>query len=148
MVHPRPIRSATRAPRVPLHGVVAASVRLENLRQFNARLHQISVTGGLLEIANFIDERSRIVLTFPLGSGIVHARAEMFFPMRGGMGYMQPFRFVSFGAGARQTLENEIRALLKPILVPTPPQAAAKPQAPTRSGHGTGLPLPRFLLDS
>lgn len=148
MVHPRPIRSAKRAPRVPLHGVVAASVRLENLRQFNARLHQISVTGGLLEIATYIDERSKITLTFPLGSGIVHAKAEMFFPLRGGMGYMQPFRFVSFGAGARQTLESEIQALLKPLLVPAQPQTPARPQAPTRSGHGTGLPLPRFLLDS
>ena len=100
------------------------------------RLHQLSVTGGLLELATYIDERSRIAMGFAFGSMNVHANAELLFPMRGGLGYMQPFRFTAFGPGVRPTLEIEITNKLRQIM------AAARPRQSLTDRS------PRFFLDS
>ena len=148
MLHPRPIRTATRAPRVPLRGTVSATIHLENQRVLIAKLHQLSMTGGLLEVATYIDERSRIALAFQLGAGPLLAKAEMFFPMRGGRGYLQPFRFTAFGAGVRQTLESEVAALLKQTFPLVKPPEPAPSDARVKAGHGTGLRLPKFFLDT
>lgn len=148
MLHPRPFRSATRAPRVPLRGSVSATIHLENQRVLIAKLHQVSMTGGLLEVATYIDERSKIALAFQLSAAPLLAKAEMLFPMRGGMGYLQPFRFTAFGAGVRQSLEMEIAALLKQTHPAVQPPEPARPEAPAKAGHGTGLRLPRFFLDT
>jgi len=135
MAYTRHFQPCPRAPRLALRGEASAAVLLENGRQFTVRLHQLSITGGLLEISAYVDERSRISIAFPLGSSNVHASAELMFPMRGGMGYMQPFRFTRFGAGVRQTLDVEISAILK--------QRAAI----SRPGQILGLRAPRFSLD-
>jgi hypothetical protein len=136
MANLRTMRTFTRAPRIALRGAVPAAIQLENGRQLTVRLHQLSVTGGLLELATYIDERSRIAMAFAFGSMNVHANAELLFAMRGGLGYMQPFRFTGFGAGVRLTLEVEITKMLRQMM------AAAKPRQ--------GLPdrSPRFSLDS
>jgi len=148
MLHPRPIRTATRAPRVPLRGIVSATIHLENQRVLIAKLHQLSMTGGLLEVATYIDERSRIALAFQLSAAPLLAKAETLFPMRGGMGYLQPFRFTAFGAGVRQTLEVEIATLLKQTFPSPKPPEPAPSDAPAKAGHGTGLRLPKFFLDT
>ena len=148
MLHPRPFRSATRAPRVPLRGTVSATIHLENQRVLIGKLHQVSMTGGLLEVATYIDERSKIALAFQLSAAPLLAKAEMLFPMRGGMGYLQPFRFTAFGAGVRQSLEMEIAALLKQTHPAGKPPEPARPEPPAKAGHGTGLRLPRFFLDT
>jgi hypothetical protein len=132
----RTTRMFTRAPRIALRGAVPAAIQLENGRQFTVRLHQLSVTGGLLELATYIDERSRIAMGFAFGSMNVHANAELLFPMRGGLGYMQPFRFTAFGAGVRPTLEIEITNMLRQLM------AAARPR------QGLSDRSPRFFLDS
>ena len=122
-----------RAPRVSLRGMISVIILLENRRQLSAKLHQLSLTGGLLELANYLDERSAIALGFHLGPSFLQAKAQMLFPMRGGIGYMQPFRFTAFAAGARQTLEREIPSLLK---------------QPLGAAHGLGIPPKRYFLDS
>ena len=132
----RTTRSFTRAPRIALRGAVPAAIQLENGRQFTVRLHQLSVTGGLLELATYIDERSRIAMGFAFGSMNVHANAELLFPMRGGLGYVQPFRFTAFGPGVRPTLEIEITNKLRQIM------AAARPRQSLSDRS------PRFFLDS
>lgn len=139
-----PIRR-TRAPRISLRGAVPATIQLENRRQFAAKLHQLSITGGLLEVTNYIDERSRVALAFQIASGPLLTQAEMLFPMRVGNSYRQPFRFTGFGAGVRQTLEMEVATFLRETIVP---QRSPEPAIPPKPGRGTGLPLPRFLLDS
>lgn len=91
------------------------------------------MTGGLLEVAQYVDERSKVSVVFQLGVGLLQGKAEMLFPMRGGLGYLQPFRFTGFATGTRQSLEVQIAALL-------------------RQGVGPNRSLdfrsPRFLLDS
>src|ERR1700758_1639954 len=136
MANLRITRSFPRAPRIALRGAVPAAIQLENGRQFTVRLHQLSVTGGLLELATYIDERSRIAMGFAFGSMNVHANAELLFPMRGGLGYMQPFRFTAFGPGVRPTLEIEITNKLRQIM------AAARPKQSLSDRS------PRFFLDS
>ncbi len=136
MANLRSTRTFSRAPRIALRGTVPAAIQLENGRQFTVRLHQLSVTGGLLELATYIDERSRIAMGFAFGTMNVHANAELLFPMRGGLGYMQPFRFTGFGAGVRQTLEVEIAKVLQQMMT------AARPR------QGLSDRSPRFFLDS
>ena len=126
----------TRAPRVNLRGTVTVVVQLENLRRMPAKLHQLSITGGMLELAMYLDERAKVGLTFPVGSSVVHPKAEMLFPMRAANSYLQPFRFTSLWAAERDLLEREITGLLN--------QTAA----PAAGSHAPGLRPPRFYLES
>ena len=122
-----------RAPRVNLRGTVSVMVQLENRRQFTGKLHQLSLTGGLLELTDYFDERSMVALGFQIGSGLLQGKAELLFPMRGGRGFLQPFRFTAFAAGTRQTLDRDIAALLPQTVGPS---------------HVLGLRPPDALLDS
>jgi hypothetical protein len=128
-----PSQPPIRAPRINLRGIVSVVVLLENRRQLSAKMHQLSITGGLLELARYVDERSKIAMAFHFGASLLQAKAELLFPMRGGMGYMQPFRFSAFAAGTRQTLERQIAGLIRPSLGPS-------------QALGTHPPL--FFLDS
>ena len=130
------MRPARRAPRIGLRGTIAAIIQLENGRQLPAGLHQLSVTGGLLDVTTYLEERTRVGLTIPIGSSVVRPQAEMLFPMWSSCGYLQPFRFTVLWAEQRQILEMEITQLLK--------------QTVTRSivGRGPSLMAPRFYLES
>jgi len=117
-----PLRTRQRAPRVALHGSVSASIQLENGRKLPARLHQLSITGGLLEVHSYLDERIRITLTIPFASGtVISPKAEMLFPMRGGVGFLQPFRITRMTGDELQLLDREITGLLKNSLAPARP---------------------------
>lgn len=102
-----------RAARVTLPDCVFATLHLENKRQIAAKLRRVSLTGGLLDLAVFMEERVAVGLTFPIGSGVVHARAELLFPLRAPTGYLQPFRFTEIRDEQRHILDREISALLK-----------------------------------
>jgi hypothetical protein len=112
------------------------TIHLENGRQLPAKLHKLSVTGGLLELATYLEERARVGVTLPIGSSIVRPKAEMLFPMWGVEGYRQPFRFAGLWAEERRILETEITELLK--------QSVMRSTA----GLGSGLPPTRFNLGS
>ena len=127
-------RQQRRAQRASLHGRVSAIIQLENGRKLPVRLHQLSVTGGLLEIANCLDERIKINLTIPFASGTVCPKAEMLFPMRSSPGYLQPFRIIRMSAEDLQLLDREVTEILKNSL--TPGKSSQDPR------------LPRFYLDT
>ena len=126
----------TRAPRVNLRGTVSVLVQMENLRRIPAKLHQLSITGGMLELAMYLDERAKVGLTIPVGSNTLRPKAEMLFPMRAAQSYLQPFRFTSLWAGEREILETEITALLDQSVALAP------------GSHGPGVRPPRFYLES
>src|SRR5262252_2682399 len=86
-----------RAPRANVRGEISAVIRLENRRQISAKLQQLSITGGLLDLPPYLEERTWVKLTIYLSSGLVQATAEMMFPMRVAAGYRQPFRFTGLG---------------------------------------------------
>jgi len=128
-------RPQRRAPRVSLHGKISAVIRLENGRQLSVKLQQLSITGGLLDLGTYLEERSWVDITIYLSSGLVRATAEMMFPMRGGVGYLQPFRFTSLSTDELHALDREVTELLKQSVT-------AKP------GQGSAVRSPRFYLES
>jgi hypothetical protein len=128
-------RRSTRAPRVALRGTTTVLIQLENLRRIPAKLQQLSITGGLLELAKYVDERAKVDLTLPVGSSILRPKAQMLFPMRGARGYLQPFRLINVSAEELQILEREINSLLKQTM------------AQTTGSHGLGFRPPRFYLE-
>ena len=98
------------------------------------KVQQLSVTGGLLDLANYVEERSWVDLTIYLSSGPVRATAEMMFPMLGALGYLQPFRFTSLGEEELHALDGEVTSLLK--------------QSGTPKIGDAGLRAPRYYLES
>lgn len=135
MIHPKPTRLRPRAPRVILSECVFATMQLENGREIPAKLQRISLTGGLLDLAVYVEERISVGLTLPLNAGsVVQARAEMLFPMRTLTGYLQPFRFTAFGEGQLYILNRELSELLR--------------HASVAARHGIGVNPPSFLLES
>jgi hypothetical protein len=128
----RPVR---RAPRVSLRDSIPSTIQLENGRQLSAKLHRFSITGGMLELASYVEERSWVGLTFQVGSSVVHLTAEMMFPMRSAIGYLQPFRIARIREQDLHLLDQEITALLKQRLSPS-------------SVHGPSFRPPHFYLES
>lgn len=102
-----------RAPRANVCGTLSAVIRLENGRQLPARLQKLSITGGLLDVPAYLEERTWVDLIIYLSSGLVRATAEMMFPMRITMGYRQPFRFTSLGEDELHAIDREVTELLQ-----------------------------------
>ena len=117
MTHPPALRQ--RAPRVNLRGDTSAAVQLQNGHQLRAKMHRLSVTGGLLELDTYLAERIPFGLTVYLNSNVVRGRAETLFPMRATPGYLQPFRFTDMRDEHRIRLEAEIGQLLKQAISTT-----------------------------
>ena len=114
--------------------MISAVIRLENGRQLSCKLEQLSITGGLLDLAAYLEERAWVNITIYLTSGPLRATAEMMFPMRGGTGYLQPFRFTRLGSEELHALDREVTELLKHSIG-------------TKAGD-SGLRAPRFYLES
>lgn len=101
-----------RAPRVKLAGTVLALIQLENRRQVLAKLHQLSSSGGLLQIGEPLGEQVPVEVMFHIGSTTVRARAETIVPIWATKGCFQPFRFTAFPEEDRRKLDAHLQALL------------------------------------
>jgi len=111
MAHSSP--TPTRPPRVKLAGAVLVMLRLENGRHVRGKLHQVSVTGGLLHLEQPLDEGIKIEVMFHVGSQTVRSRGAMLFPMWATKGCLQPFRFIDFAEEERAKLDATIQTLLE-----------------------------------
>lgn len=109
-----------RAPRANVRGEISAVIELENRRQITAKLQQLSITGGLLDLTAFLEERTWVRLTIYLSFSAVQTTAEMMFPMCGAAGYRQPFRFTRLGEEALHAIDREVTDRLKHSLKPQP----------------------------
>ena len=105
-------KSTPRAPRVKLAGTVLSLVRLENGRQTRGKLHQLSITGGLLHLETPLDEGIKVEVIFHVGSSTVRCKATMLFPMWATQGYLQPFEFADLGEEERSNLQADLQQLL------------------------------------
>lgn len=123
-----------RAPRARVRGTLGALLRLENGRQLHAKVQTLSVTGGLLDLAACLEERTWVDLTLYLSSGPVRVRAEMMFPMLGASGYFQPFRFTTLEGEELQAIDREVTGLLEQSVT-------SKTGEPSQRG-------PRYYLES
>ena len=122
-----------RAPRANLRGTVSGVIRLENGRQVTCRLQQLSITGGVLDLPAYLEERTWVELTIFLNSGPVRAAAEMMFPMCVTGDYRQPFRFVTLGESELHAVDREVTEFLQ--------QAARRPAE-------QGMRAPRYYLET
>ena len=100
--------------RVKLRGSVLILVRLPNRREVRGKLHQLSVTGGLMHIEKPLDEKLEVELIFHLGQTTIREKAEMMFPMWATQGWLQPFRFIGMPEANKSILETNLRALTHP----------------------------------
>jgi hypothetical protein len=111
-----------RAPRVKLAGTVLSLVCLENGRQTRGRLHQLSITGGLLHLDTPLDEGIKVEVIFHVRENTVRTKARMLFPMWATQGYLQPFEFVDLAPEDSGNLQADLQRLLDSsgaALVPT-----------------------------
>src|ERR1700674_471997 len=112
-----------RAPRVKLAGTVLSLVRLENGRQTRGKLHQLSITGGLLQLETPLDEGIKVEVIFHVGESTVRSKARMLFPMWATQGYLQPFEFSDLDEEDRCNLRVDLQRLLDcsaATIVPAP----------------------------
>lgn len=84
-----------RFPRVHLQGEAPTVLRCSNGRCLGANLQVLSLSGGLLSLAQPLVQGSLVKLMFLTGAGSVLGGVEMLPPVTGSL---QPFRFVSLGA--------------------------------------------------
>jgi len=103
---------ANRAPRVKLAGTVLSLVKLENGRQLRGRLHQLSVTGGLLQLESPLDEGIKVEVIFHVGDSTVRSKARTLFPMWATQGCLQPFEFADLGDRDRSSRQVDLQKLL------------------------------------
>src|ERR1700685_53394 len=90
---PHPTR---RAARVQLGDSVLAAIRLEDGRRTRAKLQSVSVTGGLLHLAQSLAQGDFAEVAFQTQSGPVRGMAEILSPTRKTTtGVLQAFRFVA-----------------------------------------------------
>ena len=104
---------APRPFRVKLRGSILALVRLPNRRELRGKLHQISTTGGLLNLEKPLDEKLRVELIFHLGETTIRETVEMLFPMWATQGWLQPFRFIDLPEANKNILETNLQALVQ-----------------------------------
>lgn len=128
-----PTPTALRAPRVKLAGTVLSLVRLENGRQLRGRLHQLSVSGGLLQLDSPLDEGINIEVIFHVGATTVRSQARTLFPMWATQGCLQPFEFADLGDQDRSNLQADLQKLLDSaaaaIVPPSPGVAGNLPDS-------------------
>jgi hypothetical protein len=94
--------------RVKLRGSILTLMRLPNRREVRGKLHQLSITGGLMHVEKPLDEKLKIELIFHLGEITVRERAEMMFPMWATQGWLQPFRFIELPEESKNGLEKSL----------------------------------------
>jgi hypothetical protein len=113
--------------RVKLRGSILALMRLPNRREVRGKLHQISTTGGLLNVEAPLDETVQVELIFQLGETTIRQRAEMMFPMWATQGWLQPFRFIDLREADKNILEQNLLSFIQRIQEATPDRASSDP---------------------
>jgi hypothetical protein len=107
-------KAATQRPfRVKLRGSILALLQLPNRRQLRGKLHQLSITGGLLNVEKPLDEKLKVELIFHLGETTIREKAEMLFPMWATHGWLQPFRFIDMTEANKKVLETNLLAFVR-----------------------------------
>lgn len=103
---PKRIGHKDRPFRVKLRGSVLILMRLPNRREVRGKLHQLSTTGGLMNLEKPLDEKLQVEIIFHLGNTTIREKAQMMFPMWATQGWLQPFRFVDLSPTSKQGLEK------------------------------------------
>lgn len=98
--------------RVKLRGSVLVLIKLPNKRQLRAALHQLSTSGGVINLEKPLDEKIEVELIFHIDRSTIHGKAQMLFPMWATQGWMQPFRFVEMSETDREALKDNLQSFI------------------------------------
>jgi hypothetical protein len=109
---PQAVTLTDRPFRVKLRGSVLVLIRLPNKRQLRAALHQLSTTGGVINLEKPLDEKIVVELIFHIDRSTIHGKAQMLFPMWATQGWMQPFRFVELADTDRNALQENLQSFI------------------------------------
>jgi hypothetical protein len=104
--------------RVKLRGSVLTLIRLPNQRQIRGKLHQLSISGGLVHLEKPLDEKLKVEFIFHLGNNTIRERAEILFPMWATQGWLQPFRFLELPEARRNILETSLQTFIPSVQEP------------------------------
>lgn len=100
------LQTSPRPPRLHLQpGSTPAVLRRQNGESVSAELQVVSLTGGLLSLANPLANGSTVKLMFVTSAGSVLGGAQMLSPVTN---RLQPFRFLALAQRDRRTLESVI----------------------------------------
>jgi hypothetical protein len=112
MTHFPQSNPAKPAPRVTLQESVLVAIRVEGAPPLRAKLHEISVTGGLLILAKPLDQGEFVEVAFQTSEGSVHGMAELLqVKVESKTGCVQPFRFIALDDGAHNKLCMALQSL-------------------------------------
>ncbi|HTU42022.1 MAG TPA: hypothetical protein VMF10_09945 [Candidatus Aquilonibacter sp.] len=109
----QPAQQQDRPFRVKLRGSVLTLIRLPNQRQLRGKLHQLSITGGLMNVEKPLDEKLKVELIFRVGEATIREKAEMLFPMWATQGWLQPFRFLELPEASKNALEKNLQSFMQ-----------------------------------
>jgi hypothetical protein len=98
---------------VKLAGTVLVLMRLENGRQLRAKLHQLSISGGLLHLEQPLHEGIKVEVIFHVGHSTIRAKARVLFPIWATKGCFQPFAFDDLAELDRHELQIDLQKLLE-----------------------------------
>jgi hypothetical protein len=98
--------------RAKLRGSVLVLIRLPNKRQLRAALHQLSTSGGVINLEKPLDEKLEVELIFHIDRATIRGKAQMLFPMWATQGWMQPFRFVDLTQADRDSLQENLQTFM------------------------------------
>jgi hypothetical protein len=103
---------ARKSARAKLGGAVAVTVRPQGSKRIEARLHEISTTGGVVFLNEAIEERTQVMLVFETPAGLIKESAEMLSPHWATKGCLQPFRFTDPNERSQRRLKRTMNHLL------------------------------------
>jgi len=87
---------ANRERRLKLSGSIVVAIRSEGTHPVRAKLHELSVTGGLLILSKALEQGEFVEVAFQTSVGTVHGMAELLAARsESDSGCLQPFRFVA-----------------------------------------------------
>jgi hypothetical protein len=99
--------------RVKFRGSVLTLMRLPNRREVRGKLHQLSTTGGLMNVETPLDEKLEVELIFHLGETTIREKAQIMFPMWATQGWLQPFRFVEMPEASKTALQTSLQSFVR-----------------------------------
>jgi len=104
---------ANPARRLKVGGSVVVAIRSDGAQPVQAKLHDLSDTGGLLLLSKPLEQGDFVEVALQTPKGTVHGMAELLVPKHESTrGCLQPFRFVAMDDENHTRLRMALESLL------------------------------------
>lgn len=117
---PQP-HAANRERRLKVGGSVVVAIRSEGAQVVRAKLHEVSLSGGLLVVSKAFTEGDFVEVAFSTSKGTVHGMAELLGPKNQSIsGCLQAFKFVALEDEDHTRLRTALESLSDRTIVGVP----------------------------